>query len=223
MGWGSTLETQQWSRCPSTCSMVGPTGFLCAAVDSATTTGLHRELAIPEVPTALHACIQLGAADPKQTTVHSCSVSVAHDTLPTPRRCSSFIRQSNPDDGAADGASRGNRLLQSDHLCTHQSQAHRRQREPRRMLCARRAPAPDTPLLSSRVLTTARRCTEREAARRSIACRCTANARSPAAQRPPALARTLTALGAAAVFSFSVAGACHANELFQKTCAGARL
>jgi len=98
-----------------------------------------------------------------------------------------------------------------------------RHQEPRRMLCAHRAPAPDTHLLSSRVFTTARRCTERRATRRSIACGCTVNARSPAAQRLPALARTLTALGAAAVLSFSVAGACHANELFQKTCAGARL
>jgi len=61
VGWGgvgrrSTLEMQQWSRCPLTCSMVGSTGFACAAVDSATTRGLHRELAIPKVPTAWHAC-----------------------------------------------------------------------------------------------------------------------------------------------------------------------
>ena len=77
-----TPGTRRWIRCPLTCSMVGPTGFACAAVVWATTPRLHRELAILEVPTALHACSkEVGAADPQQATVHSCSASAAHDTL----------------------------------------------------------------------------------------------------------------------------------------------
>ena len=113
----------------------------------------------------------------------------------------------------------------SDHIKCGRAlpRARRRHSEPRRMLCTHRPAVADAHLISSRVLNTTRRCTESRASRRSIACASIMNAQSPAAQWPPSLARTLTAFSAAAVLSISVIGPCHANELFQKTCAGAPL
>ncbi len=79
----------------------------------------------PESPHRL-ACLQIARGSRSEANDGAFMQRVcAHDTLPTPRRCSSFIRQSNRDDGAADGASPGNRLLRSDKWARSKSQAHR--------------------------------------------------------------------------------------------------
>ena len=131
------------------------------------------------------------------------------------------VNSPNRDDGVADGACSVNQVHASDQSFTNRRRAlHRLQ--PRPMLSAHEvAPVADTNPICGRARNSVYRWTERRARCRPLPCSPAASVHASAAKQPPALVRSLTALGAAALLSISCTGACHANELFQKTCAGA--
>ena len=204
-------------RCPPTCSMVGSPGFACAVNGKPTPQALYRSFEASRGPIAVHAYSKwVRAADPTlQVTAHSCSVSVTYGTLSEPCPCLTFIRHTR-DDGTADGARWSIRLVESwtKIFCARQ------QVSIRRMLCAQEAASVTS--VQSVHSVGCDRWPGHRARWRPVVCASSGYVRATAAQQPPALLRALTAVAAATMLSSSVAGACHANELFQKSCAGVR-